>query len=250
MRATRVPLVAATIVAALAPTALAAPRVAVDRPCYTPGQRIRVSGSEFSPAGGVSLLFNLDLGHDPPELGSATTTAGASGAISMDLRAPDADRRLQQQVALAADDDQLIADGADPDTAAGTATFWISQFGVIARPWMTGRSEHRGEPRRRIAFYAVGWETAGGHALYAHYLRGARVTRGRVTGGVLERTVRLGALSGPCGDLAVTMREFPFRPVAAGDWTIDFSTSPAWPARWQLHTGYAHVLVPRSRAVW
>ena len=249
MRATRLSLVATAIVAALTPTALGAPLVAVDRPCFTPGELIRVSGSGFTPSGGASLLFNLDVGHSPLDLGLATTTADASGAISVDLRAPDADRRLQQQVALGASDDQLVAGGADPDTAVGTVTFWISRFGVVAQPWMTGGAEHRGEPRRRIVFHAVGWEAAGGDTLYARYLRGARVTRDRVTGGVLARTVRLGALSGPCGDLTVTMREFPFRPVAAGDWTIDFSTSPTWPARSRLHSGYAHVFVPRSRAV-
>ena len=46
---------------------------------------------------------------------------------------------------------------------------------------------------------AWGWQDRG-EALYVHYLRGAK----RV------RSVRLGALSAPCGDLDVTVRQFPF----------------------------------------
>jgi hypothetical protein len=44
------------------------------------------------------------------------------------------------------------------------------------------------------------------------------------------------------------MREFPFRPVAAGSWTVRFSPSQVFDpdGYW---TGYRDVVVPRRRAV-
>ena len=241
-------LVTAGALALLSSAAVGAPSITVDRQCYTSGEPIHISGSGFTPAGGVSLLFNLDLGHDPLQLGATSTTALFSGTIDLTVRAPDADRRLQQQVALSAYDDRLDEQDDDQRATSAQTRFWISQRRVVARPWMRRRTPH-GQPRRRVSFHAVGWEAAGGGTLYAHYLRGARLADHRLIGGTLVRTVRMGSLSGPCGDLTVTMREFPFRPVAAGDWAVDFSTTAAWPARRAPHSGFAHVHIRRSEAV-
>lgn len=83
---------------------------------------------------------------------------------------------------------------------------------------------------------SFGWATTGS-SLYAHYYRGT--TR--------IRTVRIGALTGACGDLRKTVRQFPFRGVKAGQWRIFFSATAVLDKRnddWLRRT----VTVPRSKA--
>ena len=87
------------------------------------------------------------------------------------------------------------------------------------------------------AFTAYGFEGLGS-VVYAHY----------VLGGKLKKTVRIGALSGDCGNLRKRMKQFPFRPVPAGDWRVDFDTSRAYSGRADA-IRYAHVKVPASKAV-
>jgi len=59
---------------------------------------------------------------------------------------------------------------------------------------------------------STGWTR--GHAnLYAHYFRGT--TR--------IRSVKLGALTGPCGTFKRRVKEFPFKGVKAGEWRVFFS---------------------------
>jgi hypothetical protein len=70
------------------------------------------------------------------------------------------------------------------------------------------------------SFVAVGWAWATGHTLYAHYVR-----RGRVV-----HTARVGVLDAPCGDARATMREFPFRPVPAATYIVQFDATRAYHA--------------------
>jgi hypothetical protein len=74
--------------------------------------------------------------------------------------------------------------------------------------------------------------------LYAHYF----------LKGKLKKTVRIGALTGDCGNLTKKMKQFPFRPVPAGDYRIDFDTSRAY-LRNAEGIRYPHVKVPASKAV-
>lgn len=74
--------------------------------------------------------------------------------------------------------------------------------------------------------------------MYAHY----------VLGGKLKKTVRIGALSGDCGNLRKRMKQFPFRPGPAGDWRVDFDTSQRY-VRQAGHVRFAHVKVPAKKAV-
>ena len=68
-------------------------------------------------------------------------------------------------------------------------------------------------PARQDEDPAYGYEPA--TKLWAHYvLKGKRV-----------KTVEIGALKGPCGDLKKTIRQFPFRPVARGTYSIYFQGS-------------------------
>jgi hypothetical protein len=66
---------------------------------------------------------------------------------------------------------------------------------------------------------AFGFEPA--KRLWAHY-----VLRGK-----LVKTVALGALTGPCGDLTKTIRQFPFRPVPAGTYQVYFQGQKAFDKR-------------------
>lgn len=79
--------------------------------------------------------------------------------------------------------------------------------------------------------------TATGATLYAHYYRGT--TR--------VRTVRIGALTGPCGDLRKTVPQFPFARVKAGEWRVFFSATAVLDKQrddWLRRT----VTVPRAKA--
>jgi hypothetical protein len=67
--------------------------------------------------------------------------------------------------------------------------------------------------------------------LWAHYvLRGKRV-----------KSLLVGSLTGPCGDLTKTIRQFPFRPVRAGTYAVYFQGSKTLNKR--LGTPYRKVRV-------
>jgi hypothetical protein len=57
-----------------------------------------------------------------------------------------------------------------------------------------------------------GW-TSAGTTLYAHYYRGGK----RI------KDVKIGALRGDCGDLRKRVKQFPFRNVRPGRWTVYFT---------------------------
>ena len=60
-------------------------------------------------------------------------------------------------------------------------------------------------------FRVMGWEPY--RTVYAHYfLNGKRI-----------KTVEIGSVSGPCGDMTKKVRQFPFRPVPAGRYRIRFT---------------------------
>jgi hypothetical protein len=104
-----------------------------------------------------------------------------------------------------------------PDAAASTQVTF-SRFGIFVAT--AGGAAIR--PRTPIRFRAVGWTTAVGRPLYLHYVRGRRIVR----------SVRLGALAGPCGTVTKTLqRAFAFRPVPAGRYRLLFSTSLTNPVR-------------------
>jgi hypothetical protein len=66
---------------------------------------------------------------------------------------------------------------------------------------------------------------------YAHYTRG----------GKLVKTIRVGALTGACGNITRHMREFPFRPVASGTWRVQFDTSLEYKAPGEYYSVYPPV---------
>ena len=104
------------------------------------------------------------------------------------------------------------------------------------RPWETAVPAP-GKPRRVVTLRTYGWTALTG-TLYAHYVRQGR----------LVHTVALGRLRGPCGDLTRTMREFPFRPVPAGSYLVQFDTRLDW-IKAAGRLGYRRVVVKPADAV-
>jgi hypothetical protein len=229
----------AAVVGALAvvpAAAAAAPTLQPDRACYTPGQPIALTGGGYTPGAQVILLAALkgDRGSGSFPLGSPFAT-DAAGALTTRIAAPElaSDGDLREQLTLTAND-QARAQAQPPLPPAeqsGTAQVMLSQWALGVRGWIDGR----GDPRASTDFVAVGWEPF--RRIYAHYfLSGTRV-----------RSVRVGAVTGACGDLRKRIREFPFRPVRAGNWTVYFSPTKVFDRTAAWIRG--RVVVPRSAAV-
>jgi hypothetical protein len=121
-----------------------------------------------------------------------------------------------------------------PNPAAiGVTQFKLSTWDVFVAPW----ERHVATPGKLVALRAHGWEPM--TTLWTHYFRGARKLA----------DVRIGALAGACGNLTKTIRQFPFRPVPPGSYTIYFSGTRAFDRRHDPWIDYTHVRVPASRAV-
>jgi hypothetical protein len=218
-------LIAAAALAAPA-TAVAAPTIKADLPCYYPGQPIALSGAGYTPGGDVGLSFQLAGARGNNTVASKDPLkADAAGGIGASLPAPDlaSDSDLRETVTVTA---------TDPANVFGTTQFLLTAVGVRVAPWFGGR----GNPRALTTFKVVGWEPL--RKIYAHYfLKGRRL-----------KTVEIGSVSGPCGDLTKKLRQFPFRPVPAGRYTIRFSGSRVFDPE-GFWIGYRDVVVPRPKAV-
>jgi hypothetical protein len=227
------------LTAALAAPALAAaaPTVGADLPCYTPGQPIKLSGAGYTAGGEVTLFMqlsgrrgsNLVMPEDPLK-------ADAAGGIAASLPAPQlaSDNDLRETVTVTANDQARLAQDPPlpPEETFGFTQFQLSAADVMVRPWFSGRAN----PRTLTTFKVVGWEPF--HKVYAHYLlNGKRI-----------KTVLVGSVSGPCGDLTKKMRQFPFRPVPAGRYRIRFTGTPFYDPQ-GFWIGYREVVVPKSKAV-
>lgn len=216
---------------ALPATAAADPTLSVDRPCYTPGEAIHTTGGGYTPASQVDMSLNvLSRGGTRFYFLRDPLTPDDSGNISATLRAPDLSLRddTVEDVALAA-----YEEPGDENSPFGSAFFKLSTFDILVAPW----DRQKVDPKKATTFRAYGFEGLG-PVLYAHYF-----LRGK-----LKKTVRIGALTGACGNLSKKMKQFPFRPVPAGDWQIKFDTSRAYSPQAD-GIRYPHVKVPASKAV-
>jgi hypothetical protein len=228
---------AATAAAALPATASATPTLTADRPCYTEQQPIVLSGAGYTPSGPIRFLGNFTGGAanaTSVPLGSPLT-ADPAGALSFRLPAPalTSDRDVTETLTISANDQtkQAVQPPLPPAEQAASVQVTLSLWAVGVRAWANGR----GDPKKSSDFIGVGWEPF--RRIYAHYfLNNTRV-----------RSVRIGAVSGPCGNLAKRIRQFPFRPVRAGQWSVYFSPSQFFDRRgaWIRY----RVTVPRSKAV-
>jgi hypothetical protein len=76
------------------------------------------------------------------------------------------------------------------------------------------------KPGRKMTVDATGWTNLG-PSLFAHYFRDATEVK----------AVKLGTLTGDCRDLKTRVRQFPFKAVKPGKWTVYFSTTPVFDKR-------------------
>jgi hypothetical protein len=194
--------------AALAvPAAAPAATVSVEKTCYAEGDEITVSGTGFTPNGGVRLALEradgtvLETSSDP--------VAGPDGSVSGDYGLKNETgwftaQQTRFQMTL------RLTDTANAATEA-TTSFTFSRWNVGVRT--RGGKIH---PRRRLTINAIGYTTSIGKSLYAHWTwRGRRV-----------HTRRLGRLRGACGDLRATLRRgFPFRVRRRGVYQVAFNSS-------------------------
>ena len=224
--ATLLVLAAPSLAAAQVPPA-APPAVTVDAKCYTPGDPVTETGSGFTPGSQVGETLSLLSGTTP--LGTLTApllTVGPDGTFSRRIGAPklmdDGDTR---ETALSA-----FAEQADP-TRTAAAQWTLSRWDVDVPEW---NNSPIAQPRRKMTVNAMGW-TGLGPSLYAHYFRGSTQVK----------TVKLGALTGDCKDLTKRVRQFPFKNVKAGRWTVYFSSTAVFNKRSDAYSWY-RVRVPRS----
>jgi hypothetical protein len=225
--------------AAAAPAvARARPAVQADHPCYRPGDDITLTGSAFTANAEVAFIFDLSgkngrnlLFSDP------NPSTDAAGGVRATYRVPElasSDDRREQLFITANDQAKLGPDGpiGPPEESFANATTELSQWDVLADAWVDGQ----GDPRRAMHIEAFSWTHE--KTLWAHYFRGTK----RI------KTVRIGALQGACRDLTKRVRQFPFRPVAAGSWTIYFSGSQFFDKS-KPWIRFPRVRVPAGKAV-
>ena len=191
------------------------PTVTFDRPCYSPGDRMTFSGTGFTPGGEVELLFSSLT--TQRMLGRYGTTADEAGAIGDWISTPDPDELLRASafsgmIGVAANDRIRIEAGAGPaDQQFAGAAFRLSRWEVEL--WRPNGGRVRAAKPVRIT--AVGFTHARGETLYMHYRRGGRTVR----------TIRLGRLTGECGDRRRTLGRALPRGLPPGRYELSFNTS-------------------------
>ena len=187
--------------------------VSADRACYAPGQPAVIAGSGYTPNGDVALGFNIRGAHGGTGSSVLLTTADAAGNIELEVATPRIPLlESPARVLLSATDQQQAAQGPPPLV---TTQWQISVFNVAVFPWEIGR----GDPAKRAQYLATGFTTSVGKPLYAHYVRAGRHLK----------TVAIGRLRGPCGDLVKRAPQFPFRPVPAGLYRIKLDATRRYP---------------------
>jgi hypothetical protein len=229
-------LAAIAAAAALPSTASGQASLATNLPCYSPGEGIRFTGSGYTPNAAITigLAGNGRSGH-------YNATADAAGALSFTGTAPGLDDfgaspPRVQLLASATDQTTLGPAGPLPTTLVAMTEITLSDWDLLILPWET-MGPAAGKPKRVVTMRTYGWTSLSG-TLYAHYVR-----RGR-----LVHTVPLGRLRGPCGDLTRKMRQFPFRPVPAGRYTVQFDVRPRYVDRGP-RLGYRAVVVAPEDAL-
>ena len=209
------PLIPAVLAAtvALAPAAAAQsppPTLQWDRECYTADQPMTFTGTGFTPAGRVDLLFS----RPGFVFGSFETTADAAGAISGYVMAEEdqllgsgEDRALR---VATANDRTRIDQGTDPGAQSAPSSFTFTR-------WM-GFSPGRYVPGRKALVEIYGWAFAERRTAYFLFRKGSRTAA----------SVRLGTIAGPCGDLK--KRIMVPRKLRGGAYKVFLSTSAARPS--------------------
>jgi hypothetical protein len=214
-------------VGAQAPPTVPTATLRTDRTCYTPNEEVRLTGTGFTPGGQVTIA--LSRGTDVL-VRETPLVADAAGALSGSLRTPQLTSRDDPR-------ERAVITASDVTRAStfGAVQIALSAWAVAAdNPSWSSRAPI-GDPRRMTRFRLIGFTPA--TRAWLHYRFGGRTVR----------TVPLGALRRPCGDTTKRMREFPFRPVRAGQWRLVFSGTPRFDPRSDYIA--VPVRVPRAEAV-
>ena len=224
-----------TAIPAANAAAQATPTLNADRACYTPGEAITLTAGGFAPASSVAFFFQLMGAHgNQLATGDTNSTADATGAFQARYGAPKlaSSDDFQEHLSITANQQPPAGQPPTTDPMPFAATdVLLSTFDVLVTPWDRGQVD----PRKTVAVRAFGYEPA--TKLWAHYvLNGKRV-----------KTVLVGKLTGPCGNLLKHMREFPFSPVRPGTYSVYFQGSQTLDKR--IGTPYRKVVVPRAKAI-
>jgi len=194
--------------------AAAAPTLALDRPCYTPGMRIGISGTGYTPSGPLQAAIALGS-----VIHTFSGTAGPAGEIDSGIEMPDFEADALDAT-LTTVDSASVPPGQPPGPEQmAFAPFRASTFGMIVPGWGNGHTLGIARPGRTTRIQALGFVGGASTTLYAHYLR-----RGR-----LVKTTRIGALTGPCADVSTRFRQFPFKVRRGATYRVIFDTTRAWP---------------------
>jgi len=195
MRVTLLLLLVACAVAR-APAAQAA-TLTVDRGCVRPAQPIGFAATGFAADETVRLLLGTEF--------VDSFAVGADGSFAGRFQAPGLGDlpRLSRALTLTNDYGTTAA-----------ANVIVTDVGVAMKP-VTAR------PATKVTFRPFGFVEGG--TLYAHYALTVSDTVHR-----LVRTVRLGALQGPCGDGLFKVRQLPLSRPRSGVYEIQFDTSKGY----------------------
>jgi hypothetical protein len=189
----------------------AAVSVSPAKPCYRSGETIGMSGSGYTPGGGVSITA------DGQSIGS--TTADSAGNFGGRLTVASPTRRVKTYTAT------------DQANTANTASVPLT-----VSPFFVRVSPRNGPPGRRLRIRASGFNT--GTRLYAHVVRGRR-----------RSNIRVGRLRGPCGTLSARRRIFP-RGATPGTYILQFDTrrrySPDTPVRRRFRVAVFRIFGSRA----
>jgi hypothetical protein len=162
--------------------------VETDRPCYLDGP-VNITASGLAP----NDTTNYDVWIDGSYYGTLGTNAAGTGRYVHTL-----DRRTDPPIGAER------VEIRQRTSVLASISYLRTPLAVL--PEIVGYTNTAG----RIHLRAYGF--VGARTLYAHYARNGR----------LYRTVAIGALSAPCGTLSKTVAKFPFRPIRAGSWRIQF----------------------------
>ena len=187
------PLALAVLAAAAAAPPAAAqappPTLQFAAPCFTAEQPLAFTGTGYTPDGPVTMLFASPAG----PRGGFDVAADAGGRI-----ADSASTREDTLLGDSEDRATIIATATDRTRADAGAQPPESQFAAAQFEFTrwAGFSPGRYAPGRKVRLEAYGWAFATGKTLWFQFRRGR----------VLARSVRVGRLAGPCGDVAKRVR--------------------------------------------
>jgi hypothetical protein len=198
------------VAAAAVPATASAAAITTDRQCYAPGSMIGYSMS------GYPASAQADLYGGPSNDYLADVVTGPDGAFAGQFAGGALGNLRRETFTLSATTD---------DATVSAATSYI----VTARTVTMTPSVAR--PAGKVRFTARGFFSTG--TLYAHYA----YSRTGLAKKTLVKTVKLGKLSGPCGDLTTKkVRQLPIDKPRRGVYEIQFDTSYSYH---RLHGDYA-----------